>query len=575
MSMFKDIPVDVGIIYEGERIRRHQMHVELGGPKVEAKFELVKCISPDSIEDEKITVIGPDLKDLEAGGSHPFGMWIEVAGKEVEEDLEGVIERRIHEFCNFIEGFMHLNQRYDIWLRLGKKSFEKGMNSFVFIGKVLHRLFKSDLPFIEQIQTTFFTDPDEVKKMKKRAMEIYEARDAKARGLTDEDVKEFYGCTLCQSFAPTHCCVITPQRYANCGAISWFDGRAAARVDPKGPIFKIERGECINELKGEWSGSNRAVKENTMGKGTAFGKTILIGDQFVNNEVPAIVSAIPFETLAEVEKLDRGDGWILEDNRIEVPGYKEKKKKDQIESISHILEVMKIDVKKTPIKITYGGTLLAGSGVGASAASCVSLARALNDEFHLGLSIDEINHVGWEGEFAYHGTPSGVDNTASTYGGIIFYRIINGQKTFDKIPVKEPFEIVLANSGITADTKLMDNIVKRNIEEDPDLFKSRLKTIAGQSHEMKQALEAYDLKQVGRLMTENHSIVKAMGYSHEILDHLCQVGLEKGALGTKVTGGGMGGYMISLTPGKDLQESVANAFENEGYKVIRAAIGGS
>lgn len=312
-----------------------------------------------------------------------------------------------------------------------------------------------------------------------------------------------------------------------------------------------------------------------MGKGTAFGKTILIGDQFVLNEVPAIVSSIPFETLAHVEKLDPGEGWILEDNRTEVPGYKEKKKKDQIESINHILEVMKIDVKKTPIKITYGGTLLAGSGVGASAASCVSLARALNDEFNLGLSIEEINHVGWEGEFAYHGTPSGVDNTASTYGGLIFYRIISGEKTFDKIQVKDPIEIVLANSGITADTKMMDTIVKRNQEEDPELFASRLKTITNQSHEMKQALEENNLERVGQLMTDNHGIVQAMGYSHEILDYLCKLGLEKGALGTKVTGGGMGGYMSSLTPGKDLQEKVAKTFEKEGYKVIRATIGGS
>jgi len=266
MSMFEDIPVDVGVIYEGERIRRKQMHVELGGPNVETKFEVVKSRSMDEIEDGKITVIGPDLKDLEPGKSYPFGIWIDVAGKEVEEGLEGVIERRIHEFCNYIEGFMHLNQRYDIWMRISKKSFEKGLNSFKLIGKVLYRLFKSDLSFIEKIQITFVTDPEKGKEMLKKAMEIYEARDARARGLKDEDVEEFYGCTLCQSFAPTHCCVITPQRYANCGAISWFDGRAAARVDPKGPIFKIERGECIDAFKGEWSGANQAVKENTMGE---------------------------------------------------------------------------------------------------------------------------------------------------------------------------------------------------------------------------------------------------------------------------------------------------------------------
>src|SRR4030065_1166022 len=160
-----------------------------------------------------------------------------------------------------------------------------------------------------------------------------------------------------------------------------------------------------------------------MAKGSAFGKTIVIGDQFVLEEVPAIVSAIPFETIAEVERID-GEGWVLEDNRVEVPGYKAKKKDRQVGSIHRILEVMKIDVKKYPIKITYGGSLLAGSGVGASAASCVSLARALNAEFNLGYSIEEINRVAWQGEFPYHGVASGVDNTASTYGGGLLFPLI-------------------------------------------------------------------------------------------------------------------------------------------------------
>jgi len=311
-----------------------------------------------------------------------------------------------------------------------------------------------------------------------------------------------------------------------------------------------------------------------MGVGAGFGKTIFIGDQFVLQEVPAIVAALPYETMAEVERIE-GDDWILEDNRNEVPGYKEKKKKDQVVSINRILEVMKIDVKKNPIKITYGGTLLAGSGTGASAASCVSLARAVNEEFDLGLSTEEINHIGWEGEFAYHGTPSGVDNTASTYGGIIFYRIKNDQKIFEKILINKPFEIVLANSGITANTKLMDSIVERNQKEDPELFSSRLKTITGQANEMRKALDTYNLKRVGELMTENHKIVREIGFSHEILDYLCDLGLKKGALGTKVTGGGMGGYMVSLTPGKELQETIASTFEKEGYKVVRATIGGN
>jgi mevalonate kinase len=311
-----------------------------------------------------------------------------------------------------------------------------------------------------------------------------------------------------------------------------------------------------------------------MGKGTAFGKTILIGDQFVLNEVPAIVSSIPFETECTVERMKAGEGWVLEDNRIEVPGYKKKKEHQQIDSINHMLEVMKIDIKKNPLKITYGGSLLAGSGVGASAAHCVSLARALNDEFNLGLSIDQINHFGWEGEFAYHGTPSGVDNTASTYGGLILYQIKNGVKTWQRIKLRQAVEVVLGNSGVTADTSKLDAHVEEQEKSNPALFQERLRTITLQAQAMRNALEDFNLSQVGDIMTANHEILIKMDLSHETLIYLCNKALELGALGAKVTGGGRGGYMNALTPGKELQEKVAAAMEKEGYKVIRATIGG-
>jgi acetyl-CoA decarbonylase/synthase complex subunit beta len=265
MSMFKDIPVDVGVIYEGERIRRNDMQVELGGPSIKEKFELAKVKPLNEIEDEKITTIGPDIKDMKEGGAYPLGILVEVGGSTIDQELEGVIERRIHGYMNFIEGLMHLNQRYDIWIRLGKKSFQKGLNSFAYIGKVLYKLFKSELPIIEKVQITFITDPAKVKELYHRALEDYEARDARARGLKDEEVDKFYGCILCQSFAPSHVCVITPQRYSNCGAISWFDGRASAQVDPKGPVFAIERGELIDAEKGEYSGVNEIVKKKSLG----------------------------------------------------------------------------------------------------------------------------------------------------------------------------------------------------------------------------------------------------------------------------------------------------------------------
>ncbi len=268
MSMFKDIPVEVGVIYEGERIRRNDMQVELGGPTVKEKFEIAKVKPMDQIEDGKVTIIGPDLKDLKEGGAYPLGILIEAAGAQLDPGLEGVIERRLHGYLNYIEGFMHLNQRYDIWMRLGKKSFQKGFNSFDLMGKVLYRLFKSELPIIEKLQITFITDTAKISEMYPQAMSSYEARDAKARGLKDSEVDTFYGCVLCQSFAPSHVCVITPQRYSNCGAISWFDGKASASIDPKGPIFAIPRGEIINEEKGEFSGVNEAAKKRSMGEVT-------------------------------------------------------------------------------------------------------------------------------------------------------------------------------------------------------------------------------------------------------------------------------------------------------------------
>ncbi len=264
--MFENIPVEVGLVHEGERIRKNDMHIELGGPSISEKFEIVRVRQGDDVTDGLITIVGPDLGDLEGERSYPIGIIVEISGPQLEKDLEGVIERRIHEYSNYIEGFMHLNQRYDIWIRLSKKSFKKGLNSFRQIGEVMYQLFKNELPFIEKIQITFITDPEKIHPLYAEALATYDERDARARGLADEDVDTFYGCALCQSFAPAHICVITPQRYANCGAISWFDGRAAAGIDPKGPIYAIGKGECLDAEKGEYSGVNESAKVRSMGE---------------------------------------------------------------------------------------------------------------------------------------------------------------------------------------------------------------------------------------------------------------------------------------------------------------------
>jgi acetyl-CoA decarbonylase/synthase complex subunit beta len=263
-GMFSDIPVEVGVVYEGERVRKQQMYAEFGGPNVPDKYEILEVRKPGEVKDGELTVIGPDLPQIPEGASIPFGTEIAVSGEGVEPDMAGVMERRIHDFSNWIEGYMHLNQRDAIWIRVDKRSVKKGL-TLRHIGTVLARLLKSAIPLIGAVEVTFITDAEEVRRRIGRARAIFEERDARTRGMTDDDVDVFFGCTLCQSFAPSHVCVITPQRYANCGAISWMDGRAASRVDPKGPIFEIEKGECLDPGTGEYAGVNAVVKEKSLG----------------------------------------------------------------------------------------------------------------------------------------------------------------------------------------------------------------------------------------------------------------------------------------------------------------------
>lgn len=261
-----DFHVDIGPQYEGETIRKEDMYVEFGGPKAAAKFELVTMKRPDEVEHEKVEVVGPDIKDMREGSSQPLAIMVDIAGEKLEKDMEPVIERRLHMYSNYIEGIYHMNQRNDIWIRLSKSAFAKGFNSLKEFGEILIFLFTSELSVIEKISVTFITDEKKVQELLPQALKVYQARDERLKGLREEDVDVFYGCILCQSFAPTHCCLITPERVANCGAINWFDGRAASKLDPEGPIFEVQKGDLIDPVRGEYSGLNQVVAERSLGQ---------------------------------------------------------------------------------------------------------------------------------------------------------------------------------------------------------------------------------------------------------------------------------------------------------------------
>jgi len=258
-------PVDIGPQYEGEVIRKTDMRVELGGPNVKNKFELVSIKQPGEVTHEKVEVIGPDIDALPEGGSQPVALIVDVAGARLERDIEPVLERRLHLYLNYIDGFYHMNQRQDVWMRLNKASFGKGLKSLRTLGEILIFLYTSEIDIIEKIQVTFITDAARIEELLPEAMKVYRARDEKIRGLREADVEEFYSCALCQSFAPTHICCITPERIANCGAINWFDGKAAYQMDPEGPIQAVPKGDIIDPVRGEYRGADKLAQEKSMG----------------------------------------------------------------------------------------------------------------------------------------------------------------------------------------------------------------------------------------------------------------------------------------------------------------------
>ena len=306
--------------------------------------------------------------------------------------------------------------------------------------------------------------------------------------------------------------------------------------------------------------------------GEGFGKVILFNEHFVVYGIPSVAAAIGDTTVAKVEDSEE---FELLDNRPETPGYKKEKLEQQKDSLNRIFKAMNIDVEKNPVKITLEGDLLAASGLGASAASCVAIARALSKHFNLNLDDEQINNVAYEGEKGYHGNPSGIDNTAATYGGVIWFQRKPDGNIIERIKLKEPVEIVIGNTGKVADTKKAVAGVRERKEKYPEKYNQIFEEARKLVFDARNALEDFDIRRVGELMNKNHKLLQEIEVSSEELDLLVEIALENGALGAKLTGGGLGGNMIALTPEKDLQKRVAGAMEKEGYQVIKTTLGGS
>ncbi|MBU1571330.1 MAG: CO dehydrogenase/CO-methylating acetyl-CoA synthase complex subunit beta [Proteobacteria bacterium] len=272
-----DIPCAFGPAYEGERVRGADLFCQMGGGKTQAT-ELTKMAQMNEIEDGKVEVIGPDIKDVKPGESFPLGIYVQIAGRDFQVDFEPIIERQIHHLINYIQGVMHIGQRDIAWIRVSKAAVDKGF-SLKDIGVVLHAKFHQDFQkIVDKVQVTLYTKKADVEKLTKRARGEYRTRDERVEKMTDESVQTYYSCTLCQSFAPNHVCTVSPERTGLCGAYNWMDCKASFEINPTGPNQPIEKGECLDTVLGQWKGVNEFIFKASRGAVTHYNFYSMIKD---------------------------------------------------------------------------------------------------------------------------------------------------------------------------------------------------------------------------------------------------------------------------------------------------------
>ena len=252
------VPVAYGPAFEGERVRGEDIYLECGGGRTQA-VEWVTSMSIAEIADGRVEVIGPDLDQLTPPAQLPLAIVAEVAGRKMQEDFEPILERQIHHLINYAQGIMHIGQRDIAWLRIGKAAVDKGFR-LADIGRILHARFHQDFGAIfDKVQVKIYTEKAKVSELVTKARTVYAKRDARVEGMTDETTDTFYSCTLCQSFAPSHVCVVSPERTGLCGAYNWMDCKASFEINPTGPNQPVPKGETLDDRYGQWKGVNDFV----------------------------------------------------------------------------------------------------------------------------------------------------------------------------------------------------------------------------------------------------------------------------------------------------------------------------
>lgn len=295
-----------------------------------------------------------------------------------------------------------------------------------------------------------------------------------------------------------------------------------------------------------------------MGKGSAYAKTILLGEHFVVYGLPAIGVGLSKKTDVEIAKANH---MRIESNHADA---------GLLNGLEAIKKAMGISDNFT-VKIRSEVPM--GSGLGSSAALSVAFVRALSEEYKLNLSDEQISSYAYEAEKIYHGTPSGIDNTLATFGGAILFQKKDGKISVSQLKIAKPLHVVIGctgkKKGTTGDIiAAVKSRKEKNASIYEDLFIAEKKII----HDAVKAIEEGKHEELGELMNINHGLLSAMGVSSRENEDIVQAARNAGALGAKITGAGMGGSCVILAKNEKNAEEIVNEIKKLGYISFTAIV---
>ncbi len=300
-----------------------------------------------------------------------------------------------------------------------------------------------------------------------------------------------------------------------------------------------------------------------MAQGIGYGKTILFGEHFVVYGLPAIGAALSQRAIVDVEPAP--ETTFSTEIPGTIPEYTSR-------AISFVKNAMKV---KDHFTITLTGDLPTVGGLGSSAAFSVALVRAFATYYKRSLSNEQVNELAFEGEKAFHGTPSGIDNTLSTFGGVLEFKRgkTPRENEFSPITLHEPLHVVIGMTGRSSPTKQMVENVRKFKEQDEIYFQNLMDEALEIISHSRKALSTNDLPEIGRLMNQNQELLREIGISSDLNEKIISSMLSAGAMGAKVTGGGGGGCCIALA--KDLNHSgkILKKINDVGFSGLHTKIG--